>query len=90
MAERGGSHEQHQKAGQAGGEATAANHDREFYQEIGKKGGEARGDASRDEEGRFKRSDGSESDDSMEEGGSTRGGTREQHAEAGRQSHKNS
>ncbi|GGF81798.1 hypothetical protein GCM10010912_28630 [Paenibacillus albidus] len=35
-----------EEAGRKGGEATARNHDREFYQEIGHEGGEARSDRS--------------------------------------------
>lgn len=31
-----------EEAGRKGGEATSAEHDREFYQEIGRKGGKAR------------------------------------------------
>ncbi|MFD2613511.1 KGG domain-containing protein [Paenibacillus gansuensis] len=31
-----------EEAGRMGGEATAKNHDKEFYQEIGRKGGESR------------------------------------------------
>ncbi|WP_034298835.1 KGG domain-containing protein [Bacillus sp. 37MA] len=31
-----------EEAGGKGGQATSANHDREFYEEIGRKGGEAR------------------------------------------------
>ncbi|NYF25046.1 KGG domain-containing protein [Sporosarcina sp. JAI121] len=31
-----------EEAGRKGGEATSANHGREFYEEIGQKGGEAR------------------------------------------------
>ncbi|WP_127489569.1 KGG domain-containing protein [Paenibacillus ehimensis] len=37
-----------EEAGRMGGEATAKKHDREFYQEIGQKGGEARGNDSND------------------------------------------
>ncbi|MFC3798101.1 KGG domain-containing protein [Cohnella sp. GCM10012308] len=32
-----------EEAGRMGGEATSRAHDRDFYQEIGEKGGEARG-----------------------------------------------
>ena len=39
---RGGTPEQHAKAGHAGGVATASSHGSEFYREIGRKGGEAR------------------------------------------------
>jgi general stress protein YciG len=42
MAQRGGTTEQHAEAGRAGGEATAASHGRDFYEEIGRKGGLAR------------------------------------------------
>jgi uncharacterized protein len=31
-----------EEAGRKGGEDTSANHDREFYEEIGSKGGKAR------------------------------------------------
>jgi uncharacterized protein len=31
-----------EEAGRKGGEATSANHDRDFYEEIGSKGGKAR------------------------------------------------
>jgi general stress protein YciG len=39
---KGGTPEQHARAGHAGGEATATTHDHEFYETIGRKGGEAR------------------------------------------------
>lgn len=42
MTTRGGTPEQHARSGQAGGEATAATHGHEFYEEIGRKGGLAR------------------------------------------------
>ncbi|EGL19153.1 MULTISPECIES: KGG domain-containing protein [unclassified Paenibacillus] len=32
-----------EEAGRMGGETTSKNHDKDFYQEIGQKGGEARG-----------------------------------------------
>lgn len=35
-----GDPEQHAEAGRQGGEATAASHDRSFYENIGEKGGE--------------------------------------------------
>ncbi|MBO7742741.1 glucose starvation-inducible protein B [Paenibacillus sp. MWE-103] len=38
-----------EEAGRMGGEATARTHDREFYQEIGAKGGKSRGDERRDD-----------------------------------------
>lgn len=48
-----------EEAGRMGGEQTAKNHDKDFYQEIGQKGGEARnesdgnnGKMSREEAGR--------------------------------------
>jgi general stress protein YciG len=41
--QRGGDTKQHQKAGKAGGEATLKKYGREFYQEIGEKGGESQG-----------------------------------------------
>ena len=40
--ERGATPEQHAQAGRAGGEATASSHGRDFYEEIGRKGGQAR------------------------------------------------
>ena len=36
-----GNPEQHAEAGKQGGEATAATHGREFYEDIGARGGEA-------------------------------------------------
>lgn len=36
-----GNKKQHQEAGRRGGQATAASHDRTFYEDIGTKGGEA-------------------------------------------------
>lgn len=36
-----GNREQHAEAGRQGGEATAASHDRAFYEEIGSEGGKA-------------------------------------------------
>ena len=36
-----GNPEQHAEAGRKGGEATAASHDRSFYEEIGSEGGKA-------------------------------------------------
>jgi len=82
--ERGTAHEftseEAREAGRKGGEAVSQ--DREHMAEIGRKGGEARG--------------GNRSDSNMSAGGNTRGGgsetrggSSEQHAEAGRQSHKN-
>ncbi|MGO4950943.1 KGG domain-containing protein [Paenibacillus sp. DRB1-1] len=45
-----------EEAGRLGGEATAKNHDKEFYQEIGEKGGEARGNSDQsDSDGRMSR-----------------------------------
>jgi general stress protein YciG len=65
--------EEARRAGQKGGEAVSR--DREHMAEIGRKGGESRQSANRDESGKS--------------ASSTRGGTSEQHAKAGRQSHKN-
>ena len=61
--------------GQKGGEAVSEN--REHMADIGRKGGEN------------SHGGGSGSSGSRASGGSTRGGSSEQHAEAGRQSHKN-
>ncbi|MBW4061524.1 general stress protein [Candidatus Saccharibacteria bacterium] len=36
-----GDPEEHARAGKAGGEATAKNHDKTFYEEIGREGGNA-------------------------------------------------
>jgi len=65
--------EEARRAGQKGGEAVSR--DREHMAEIGRKGGESRQSANRgDDDGKS---------------AATRGGTAEQHAKAGRQSHKN-
>lgn len=66
--------EEARRAGQKGGEAVSR--DREHMAEIGRKGGESRQSAARDESGKSASA-------------STRGGSPEQHAKAGRQSHKN-
>lgn len=63
--------EEARRAGQKGGEAVSR--DREHMAEIGRKGGESRQAANRDDESK----------------NSARGGSSEQHAKAGRQSHKN-
>lgn len=78
--EKGTAHEftpeEAREAGRKGGEAVSQ--DREHMAEIGRKGGESsRGGREPDDRGGNQR------------GSSNRGGTREQHAEAGRQSHKN-
>ncbi|KAB8140028.1 stress-induced protein [Chloroflexia bacterium SDU3-3] len=63
------------KGGQAAHESGNAHEfTSEEAREAGRKGGQARQQ---------------NSDDDQEQGGSTRGGTREQHQQAGRQSHKN-
>ena len=73
--DKGTAHEFDSKEAQEAGRkgGEAVSKDREHMAEIGRKGGEA--------------SHGGSSD--RESGQSQRGGTREQHAEAGRQSHKN-
>lgn len=76
MAERGGDHDQHVKAGHAGGEAVSQ--DREHMSEIGKKGGEK---VSQDREHM--------SEIGKKGGEHSTGGTHEQHVKAGQQSHKN-
>lgn len=87
---RGGSHEQHVEAGRKGGEAVSQ--DRDHMAEIGKKGGET---VSQDREhmaeiGKKGGENSHGGDNSDSDSGNTRGGSSEQHAEAGRQSHKNS
>ncbi|MET3938779.1 general stress protein YciG [Paenibacillus sp. PvP094] len=46
-----------EEAGRKGGEATSKNHDHEFYQEIGREGGQARGnsDGNDDQDGKMSR-----------------------------------
>jgi general stress protein YciG len=114
MAERGGTHEQHQQAGHAGGMATKERHQGEgFYEEIGRKGGEARGASQNSAEQTTKTASQSKIENlhgaaaqshsqlmkntentttsqktTAQNTSSPRGGTSEQHAEAGRQSHK--
>ncbi|GAB1158568.1 hypothetical protein YWY31_45930 [Paenibacillus illinoisensis] len=46
-----------EEAGRKGGEATSKNHDHEFYQEIGSKGGSARSssDGNDDQDGKMSR-----------------------------------
>lgn len=39
-----------EEAGRKGGEATSANHDKEFYEKIGRKGGETSGNRNRSSE----------------------------------------
>jgi len=67
------------EAGRKGGEAVSE--DREHMSEIGKKGGEASHGGSSESR--------SASPGRNDTGGNTRGGSSEQHAQAGRQSHKN-
>ncbi|MBH8567237.1 stress-induced protein [Nostoc sp. CENA67] len=80
--EKGTAHEftpeEAREAGKKGGETVSQ--DREHMAEIGREGGKHshRGSQKQDD---------SDDDDTEEKG--TQGGTREQHAEAGRQSHKN-
>jgi len=80
--EKGTAHEfdseEAREAGRKGGEAVSQ--DREHMAEIGRKGGENSHGGS---------SDDSDSDTSSRSGGS-RGGSHEQRAQAGQQSHKNS
>ena len=64
--------EEARRAGQKGGEAVSR--DREHMAEIGRKGGESRQSATREEAGKST--------------SASRGGTSEQHAKAGKQSHK--
>ncbi|MBD6616777.1 stress-induced protein [Komarekiella sp. 'clone 1'] len=79
--EKGTAHEftseEAREAGQKGGEAVSQ--DREHMAEIGREGGKSSHTGHRSED----------NDDADSEEKSTRGGTPEQHANAGRQSHKN-
>ena len=72
--------EETRKAGKKGGEAVSE--DREHMSDIGRKGGES-GQGSRPS----RSTDGTESQSGQDE--HTRGGSPEQHAKAGQQSHKN-
>ncbi|MDZ7957723.1 MAG: KGG domain-containing protein [Aulosira sp. DedQUE10] len=72
--------EEAREAGRKGGEAVSQ--DREHMAEIGSKGGKSSHRGSNNAE-----KDNEDDDDSEEK--STRGGTREQHSQAGKQSHKN-
>ncbi len=76
-------HEGYVELGRKGGEATSRTHGREFYQEIGRKGGEARADDPGIQSGETGRKGG------QARGARQRGGSHEQHVQAGRQSHKN-
>ncbi len=85
--------EEARRAGQKGGETVSQ--DREHMADIGRKGGKS---TSRDRShmadigakgGESSRGSSSRSSSSKSSGKSTRGGTPEQHAKAGRQSHKN-
>ncbi|MFH7030831.1 MAG: KGG domain-containing protein [Heteroscytonema crispum UTEX LB 1556] len=82
--EKGTAHEftseEAREAGQKGGEAVSQ--DREHMAEIGREGGKS-------SHGGGRKNEDNDDDDANSEQKSTRGGTPEQHAEAGRQSHKN-
>src|SRR5436305_983919 len=71
--------EEAREAGRKGGEAVSR--DREHMAEIGREGGESRGGQSG--------GGGGGGGGGQSGGGGTRGGSPEQHAQAGRQSHKN-
>ncbi|MEH2213702.1 KGG domain-containing protein [Nostoc sp.] len=81
--EKGTAHEftseEAREAGHKGGEAVSQ--DREHMAEIGREGGKSSHSGGRNQD--------SDDGNSEEKGTGTQGGTREQHAEAGRQSHKN-
>jgi hypothetical protein len=82
--------EEAREAGRKGGEAVSQ--DRQHMADIGRKGGEASGGGNRSggNQGGGNQGGGSQGGGSQGGGGaSQRGGTSEQHAEAGRQSHKN-
>ncbi|MBV8055118.1 MAG: stress-induced protein [Deltaproteobacteria bacterium] len=88
--EKGSAHEfdseEAREAGRKGGESVSS--DREHMSEIGRKGGQhshEKQGSSHEQSGSHQQS-GSHKQDSSQ----TRGGTSEQHSEAGRQSHKNS
>jgi uncharacterized protein len=53
MADNNNNTMSHEEAGRKGGEATAENHDKEFYQEIGQKDGEARAQQRDDDDNFF-------------------------------------
>ncbi|BAY32978.1 hypothetical protein NIES2107_48720 [Nostoc carneum NIES-2107] len=82
--EKGTAHEftseEAREAGRKGGEAVSQ--DREHMAEIGSKGGKS------SHRGSSKSNNNNDEDDN-EEGKGTQGGTREQHSQAGKQSHKN-
>jgi uncharacterized protein len=92
--EKGTAHEfnseEAREAGRKGGEAVSS--DREHMSEIGREGGQhshgGQQDGSHGQSGSHGQQSSREQDGSHERG--TRGGTSEQHAEAGRQSHKKS
>ena len=79
--------EEARRAGQKGGEAVSR--DREHMAEIGRKGGESRQSANRGDKSASADKGGSGSGSSSSSSSSTRGGSSEQHAKAGKQSHKN-
>jgi general stress protein YciG len=88
--EKGTAHEftpeEAREAGRKGGETVSQ--DREHMAEIGREGGKHSHGGGRKKEGSEETEETEEIQDSGEEK-KTRGGTSEQHAEAGRQSHKN-
>ncbi len=76
-----GNHDQHVEAGRMGGEATSANHDKSFYEEIGSEGGSSNSGNNSDQNNRANSSDnngGFKKDDER---------TREAGREGGRNSH---
>ena len=92
--EKGTAHEfdseEARKAGQKGGEEVSS--DREHMAEIGRKGAESRAARMEEERSQSASSKGGEEEgdeSSSKPQSSTRGGSSGQHAEAGRQSHKN-
>ncbi|MCF4967829.1 MULTISPECIES: KGG domain-containing protein [Nostocales] len=88
--EKGTAHEftpeEAREAGRKGGETVSQ--DREHMAEIGREGGKHSHGGGRKKKDEEETEDSEASEDSGEET-KTRGGTSEQHAEAGRQSHKN-
>ncbi|AFY48134.1 stress-induced acidophilic repeat motif-containing protein [Nostoc sp. PCC 7524] len=91
--EKGTAHEftpeEAREAGRKGGETVSQ--DREHMAEIGREGGKHSHGGGRKKENREETEETTETEDieDSSEETKTRGGTREQHAEAGRQSHKN-
>lgn len=58
-----------EEAGRMGGEATSRTHDRDFYQEIGEKGGEARGGSNNRSQGGGNDRDGMSREEAGRKGG---------------------